>query len=89
MKADWKYPSRTTSGTCISSAASAATTASTSRRTARSFRKDCNICHAILAQEEGSSNPVTLQGPNFKHPVDLGDLTAVTCTDCHTGGVGP
>jgi hypothetical protein len=21
----------------------------------------------------------------FTHPIDLGDLTAVTCADCHTG----
>jgi hypothetical protein len=22
---------------------------------------------------------------DFTHPVDLGDMTAVTCADCHTG----
>jgi hypothetical protein len=26
---------------------------------------------------------------SFHHPVDLGDLTQVSCSDCHTGGVGP
>jgi len=52
-------------------------------------RKDCDICHAVLAQEEGSSNPITLKGNGFQHPIDLGDLKAVTCTDCHTGGVSP
>jgi hypothetical protein len=25
----------------------------------------------------------------FKHPVDIGDLSTVTCSDCHSGGVGP
>jgi hypothetical protein len=32
---------------------------------------------------------VTLAGatqpPSFKHPIDLGDLSAVNCSDCHTG----
>ena len=51
--------------------------------------KDCDTCHAVLEQQEGSSNPITLKGPAFKHPVDLGDLRQVTCTDCHTGGSGP
>ena len=26
---------------------------------------------------------------DFKHPADIGDLSQVTCSDCHTGGVGP
>jgi hypothetical protein len=30
-----------------------------------------------------------MKGTDFKHPVDLGDLTAVNCSDCHTGGVSP
>ena len=53
--------------------------------------KDCNICHTVLAQEQ-SGKPVmqTATGAaQFKHPVDFGDLTAVNCADCHTGGVGP
>jgi hypothetical protein len=29
------------------------------------------------------------QAQQFKHPVDIGDLTAVNCSDCHSGGVGP
>ena len=33
--------------------------------------------------------PITLKGNGFQHPIDLGDLKAVTCTDCHTGGVSP
>jgi nitrate/TMAO reductase-like tetraheme cytochrome c subunit len=50
--------------------------------------KDCNTCHTVLAQSENTKQMVA--GPGvFQHPVDLGDLTQVTCTDCHTGGVGP
>jgi nitrate/TMAO reductase-like tetraheme cytochrome c subunit len=53
------------------------------------IRKDCDICHTILAQEEGSAMMNHTQGVQFQHPVDLGDITAVSCNDCHTGGVGP
>jgi hypothetical protein len=55
----------------------------------KTVRKDCEICHAVLEQQEGASNPVKMAGAGFKHPVDIGDMKAVTCTDCHTGGVGP
>jgi nitrate/TMAO reductase-like tetraheme cytochrome c subunit len=40
--------------------------------------KDCNICHTVMA--EGKSDA------SFEHPIDLGDLRAVNCADCHTGG---
>jgi LPXTG-motif cell wall-anchored protein len=53
------------------------------------IRKDCNICHTILGQQENAVNISSLPGLEFKHPVDLGDMTAVTCSDCHSGGVGP
>ena len=52
-------------------------------------RKDCDTCHTVLSQQEGDALPVTAEGMPFKHPVELGDLTAVNCSDCHTGGVGP
>ena len=52
------------------------------------FREECNICHVILGQEEGGASLTTIPGTQFQHPVDLGDMTAVNCTDCHTGG-GP
>jgi nitrate/TMAO reductase-like tetraheme cytochrome c subunit len=49
--------------------------------------KDCNSCHNLLGQDEAgvqlSGNVLNNQ---FKHPVDLGDMTAVNCSDCHTGG---
>ena len=52
--------------------------------------KDCNTCHTLQAQLEGEA---TLQVPapptSFSHPVDIGDLTQVNCSDCHSGGVGP
>ena len=53
------------------------------------IRKDCNICHTILEQQENAVNIASLPGVEFKHPVDLGDMTAVNCSDCHTGGVSP
>jgi nitrate/TMAO reductase-like tetraheme cytochrome c subunit len=52
-------------------------------------RKDCNICHSILEQQEGDTRLITMEGASFQHPVDIGDLTQVTCSDCHTGGTGP
>ena len=52
--------------------------------------KECNSCHTVLTQEEGvlPANVVNT-AMIFKHPVDLGDLTSVNCSDCHNGGVGP
>ncbi len=55
----------------------------------KAISKDCNACHTLLDQEEGSSHLVQMQAQAFKHPVDIGDLTAVNCADCHSGGVGP
>jgi hypothetical protein len=52
-------------------------------------RKDCDICHTVLGQEEGGTPNASIQGVGFKHPADIGDLSQVTCSDCHTGGVGP
>ena len=52
-------------------------------------RKDCDICHEVLEQEQGAVRMVTLSGVQFQHPVDLGDLSQVTCSDCHTGGASP
>ena len=55
----------------------------------RVISKDCNACHTLLDQEEGTSHLSQMQAQQFKHPVDIGDLSAVNCADCHTGGVGP
>ncbi len=56
----------------------------------RALTKDCNTCHTVIAEVE-SGQPVygSTQGMSFKHPVDIGDLSQVNCSDCHTGGVGP
>ncbi len=47
--------------------------------------KDCHICHDFLGQAEAGTAMFSMPQQNFTHPVDLGDLTAVTCADCHTG----
>jgi nitrate/TMAO reductase-like tetraheme cytochrome c subunit len=51
--------------------------------------KDCDTCHTVLSQEEGPVRLIAVEGGQFQHPVDIGDLTQVNCSDCHTGGVGP
>jgi nitrate/TMAO reductase-like tetraheme cytochrome c subunit len=51
--------------------------------------KGCNSCHTVLSQSENKVAVETTPPGQFKHPVDLGDLTAVNCSDCHTGGVSP
>lgn len=55
----------------------------------KAVRKDCDICHAVLEQQEGAVHISSLPGASFQHPVDLGDLGAVNCSDCHTGGASP
>jgi len=53
------------------------------------IRKDCDLCHTVLVEQAKTVNLDSLPGVEFKHPVDIGDLTAVNCADCHTGGVSP
>ena len=55
----------------------------------KTLSKDCDTCHTVLSQSEGATKLVSAEGAKFQHPVDLGDLTQVNCSDCHTGGVGP
>jgi hypothetical protein len=56
----------------------------------KAISKDCNACHTMLSEQEGAQSPMAATtGVTFKHPVDLGDLAAVNCSDCHNGGVGP
>jgi len=55
----------------------------------RVISKDCNQCHTLMSESEGDTNLAATAIPMFQHPVDLGDLTQVNCSDCHTGGVGP
>jgi nitrate/TMAO reductase-like tetraheme cytochrome c subunit len=47
-------------------------------RDGKRLSKQCDLCHTVLS--ENGANAA------FEHPVDLGDLRAVTCSDCHTGG---
>lgn len=54
------------------------------------IKKDCTICHTIVGQAEaGTLLSNNINGVEFKHPVDIGDLSQVNCSDCHTGGVSP
>jgi len=55
----------------------------------RVISKDCNSCHTVIEQQESGTQVAALATQPFKHPVDIGDLTAVNCSDCHSGGVGP
>jgi nitrate/TMAO reductase-like tetraheme cytochrome c subunit len=51
--------------------------------------RDCNQCHTVMTETDGTANVAAAAPPAFQHPVDLGDLTQVNCADCHTGGTGP
>ena len=55
----------------------------------KTISKDCNSCHTVIEQQESGTQVAALPVQPFKHPVDLGDMTAVNCSDCHNGGVGP
>jgi hypothetical protein len=59
-------------------------------REGKVITSDCNACHTILAQ--GPPEAMTdarLTGQPFQHPVDVGmDVTALKCSECHTGTSG-
>jgi nitrate/TMAO reductase-like tetraheme cytochrome c subunit len=55
----------------------------------KTVSKDCNQCHTLMSETEGTTSVAATTLPAFQHPVDIGDLTQVSCADCHTGGVGP
>jgi nitrate/TMAO reductase-like tetraheme cytochrome c subunit len=55
----------------------------------RVVSKECNQCHTLVSETEGAASLSANTPANFQHPVDLGDLTQVNCSDCHNGGVGP
>ena len=44
----------------------------------KTLSKDCDICHTALSADGATAA--------FEHPVDLGDMRQVNCSDCHTGG---
>lgn len=52
--------------------------------TGKVIRSDCNICHTVLDQSEGGQ-PIKVANGSFVHPVDMGDMTGMKCTDCHSG----
>jgi nitrate/TMAO reductase-like tetraheme cytochrome c subunit len=47
--------------------------------------KDCNTCHAILAQQfERGPLRISLKGVEYRHPVDIGNAWKETnCSECH------
>jgi nitrate/TMAO reductase-like tetraheme cytochrome c subunit len=47
--------------------------------------KACDSCHTVLNQQEGGVSLIPESKVAFQHPIDLGDLTQVNCSDCHTG----
>lgn len=51
--------------------------------------KNCDTCHTVMHQQAGATQVSVPIERSFQHPVDIGDLTQVTCTDCHTGGASP
>lgn len=55
----------------------------------KAISNDCTSCHTVIEQERSDIKIASMAVQPFKHPVDLGDLTAVNCSDCHSGGVGP
>jgi nitrate/TMAO reductase-like tetraheme cytochrome c subunit len=49
----------------------------------RVIRNECNVCHTVLDQSEGG-RPVAIRDRNFQHPVNIGDLSGMSCTACHS-----
>ncbi len=48
--------------------------------------KTCTSCHSVLSESETDKPAIaSIPATNFVHPVDIGDLQSVTCSDCHTG----
>jgi hypothetical protein len=47
--------------------------------------KDCQICHSVVGQAEAGVVMVEVPTNEFQHPIDLGDMREMTCTECHTG----
>ena len=51
----------------------------------KKITKECSICHDVLGQKEAGVMMVEAPEADFQHPVDLGDMRAMNCADCHTG----
>jgi hypothetical protein len=58
-------------------------------KTGKVVRPDCNICHTVLDQSENGAS-IAIKNGAFQHPVDMGDMIGMKCTECHTGkGISP
>ena len=54
--------------------------------------RPCNLLpHCRCWDRKKAVRPDSRHCPRNRssHPVDIGDLSGVTCSDCHNGGVGP
>jgi nitrate/TMAO reductase-like tetraheme cytochrome c subunit len=51
----------------------------------KAVTKDCHICHDVLSEAQAGAPMFELPKNDFQHPVDIGDLQAMTCADCHSG----
>lgn len=48
---------------------------------------NCNACHTILSQNAGGKLTVSLDGQEFRHPVEIGDAwKTMSCSSCHNPG---
>ena len=86
MKVDWRtHPNNI--GHFLSAGCFRCHDGNHASETGKVISKQCDVCHTVISEVE-SGVPVmgSTQGIPFKHPVDLGDLTQVNCSDCHTGG---
>jgi nitrate/TMAO reductase-like tetraheme cytochrome c subunit len=52
----------------------------------KAVSKDCQTCHSVLSQQEGGVSTASVKEVPFQHPIDLGDMTQVNCSDCHASG---
>jgi hypothetical protein len=48
----------------------------------RVIRNECNVCHTVLDQSEGGRK-IAAEDGKFRHPVNIGDLSGMSCTACH------
>ncbi len=47
--------------------------------------RDCNTCHVILAQDLNDKLRLSLNGVEYRHPVDIGTAwKEMNCSDCHS-----
>lgn len=51
----------------------------------KKISKDCNICHSVVSQMEGTAKLAQTEPAAFQHPIDIGELRELTCSECHTG----